>query len=112
MGFPKSKLSREQQNQLSVKSGELLGIHEWNGGLWLYVKDPHGNDILRIYDLSEEHLVALYSQIAARLRFVPSVAIAKLRKVFYDLEEILLVEQEEYESQSLRPRKNDDEQRE
>ncbi len=89
MSHPRNKLDRKRQNEMPAKYSDTLGLHEYQGSTWIVLKDGEGDDILRIYQVTEQQLADLHAQIGQRLGLASAATMEHLRRLHGVLDEII-----------------------
>jgi hypothetical protein len=81
-------LHRTEEYEVTTEPNDTVRVHEFEG-TWLLLEDGDGNTILRIYNLSDQQLAALYSEIGRKLGIPSSVTMEHLRKLHQHLGAVL-----------------------
>jgi hypothetical protein len=80
-GWEKNPLERCHKNEMKVRPTDSLGIHVHRGKVWLHVTDGNVWDIVRLYDVTDDQLRALYEQIGRHLGIAQPPTIEQLWRV-------------------------------
>ena len=101
MAWVKEKLERNRLHEMRARSGDGLGLFEYDGSVWLRLTDEAGDDLLRVYNLTDQQLTDLHAQIGGRLRLAPIATIDHLRRLHALLGDILGADRAAEEEQAL-----------